>query len=296
MALLALCRGLHVAALLSAFGSLLLAAVVARPAIDGWPEAPLLRRRLGQVTWASLLVALLAGIGWGLGSAASIADADSWADTLAAVPLVVAQTRFGTLLACRLGLVVLALALAARAWPVRLLRALAVLAAVAMQPLLGHAGAMGGGAGAALVGTEMLHLLAAGAWLGGLLPLALCVDALPVARAAQAAERFLPIGLASVLVLAGSGFVQGAALIGSWHGLLDTRYGDFAMVKLALFAALVGLACLNRFVLAARLRAAGAGRRALVASVALETLLGLAVVLTAAFLGSTEPAIDIPST
>jgi putative copper export protein len=142
----------------------------------------------------------------------------------------------------------------------------------------------------------MLHLLAAGAWLGGLLPLALCVAALPIARAARAAERFLPIGLASVLVLAGSGVVQAVALIGSWHGLLDTRYGDLAMVKLALFAALLGLACLNRFVLAARLRAAGAGRRALVASVVLETLLGLAVVLTAAWLGSTEPAIDIPST
>jgi len=296
MAWLALCRGLHVAALLSALGGLLLTAVVARPAIAGWPEAPLLRRRLGWLIAVSLLVALAAGIGWGLGSAASIADADSLAETLAAVPPVVAQTRFGTLLLVRLGLLVLALALTGSWPPLRLLRGVAVLAAVAMQPLLGHAGAMGGGAGAALVGTEMLHLLAAGAWLGGLLPLALCVAVLPIGRAALAAERFLPIGLASVLVLAGSGFVQGAALIGSWHGLLDTRYGAFAMVKLALFAALVGLACLNRFVLAARLRAAGAGRRALVASVALETVLGLAVVLTAAWLGSTEPAIDIPST
>jgi putative copper resistance protein D len=293
---LALCRGLHVASLLSAVGSLTGTAVVARPAIAGFSGATALRRRLRLVALASLAAALLTGILWGLGSAGAIADAENLGETLAAVPLVVAQTRFGALLAVRLVLLVVALGLAARWWPIRLLQGLAVVAAIAIQPLLGHAGAMGGRAGMALTGTEMLHLLAAGAWLGGLLPLALCVAALPADRAALAAERFLPIGLASVLALAGTGFVQGAALIGRWRGLLDTAYGHLALLKIGLFVVLVGLACLNRFVLAARLRTAGGGRRALVASVALETVLGLAVVLAAAWLGSTEPSIDIPST
>ena len=81
-------------------------------------------------------------------------------------------------------------------------------AALAVQPLLGHAGAIGGSAGAQLIVSEALHLLAAGAWLGGLLPLFLAVGRLPHAAAAAACHSFTPIGLASVLVLAGTAVVQ----------------------------------------------------------------------------------------
>ena len=44
-------------------------------------------------------------------------------------------------------------------------------AALAMQGGMGHAGATGGTVGVVLLVSEALHLLAAGAWLGGLLPL-----------------------------------------------------------------------------------------------------------------------------
>ena len=43
-------------------------------------------------------------------------------------------------------------------------------AALAMQGGIGHAGATGGVTGASLLASEALHLLTAGAWLGGLLP------------------------------------------------------------------------------------------------------------------------------
>ena len=130
-----------------------------------------------------------------------------------------------------------------------------------MQPLLGHAGAIGGGAGAQLIVSEALHLLAAGAWLGGLLPLFLAVGRLPHAAAAAACHGFTPIGLASVLLLAGTAVVQIAAFMGGLPGLFGTGYGHVALVKLGLFVVLLALAALNRLVLTDRLAATAGARR-----------------------------------
>ena len=50
--------------------------------------------------------------------------------------------------------------------------------ALALQPMLGHAGALGGSLGTTLIISEILHLLAAGAWLGSLLPLFITIGTL----------------------------------------------------------------------------------------------------------------------
>ena len=112
---------------------------------------------------------------------------------------------------------------------------------------------MGGSVGAELIGSELLHLLAAGAWLGGLLPLFIAVGVLPIEAAGSACRNFTPIGLASVLLLAGTAVVQVTALMGGLPGLLGTEYGHVALVKLGLFLMLLFLAALNRFVFTERL-------------------------------------------
>jgi mono/diheme cytochrome c family protein len=113
---------------------------------------------------------------------------------------------------------------------------------------------------------------------------------LPPPAAASVCERFSPIGLACVLVLAGTGFAQALELIGSLPALLGTAYGHIALLKIALFLLALTLAAVNRLWLTDRLRTGALGaRRHLLVSVAVETLLGLAIITAAAFLASTVP-------
>jgi mono/diheme cytochrome c family protein len=161
--------------------------------------------------------------------------------------------------------------------------------ALAVQPLLGHAGAMGGNTGTQLIASEALHMLAAGAWLGGLLPLFLAVGRLPHEAAATTCHSFTPIGLASVLLLAGTAIMQVAALMGGLSGLLGTGYGHVALVKLGVFVVLLMLAAANRFVLTDRLTATAGARQLMRLSIAAEMVLGALVVVTAAYLASLTP-------
>jgi putative copper export protein len=221
-----------------------------------------------------------------------MADADTVLDMLHALPLVALQTHYGKDMLARLGLLLVATAFfrpdtTRRTFIILLLAA----AALSLQGLIGHAGATEGMLGDSLVASEAFHLLAAGLWLGALLPLWLSVHALPPAQAAAVCERFTPLGIACVLVLAGTGFFQGMDFIGSLPGLFGTPYGHFALLKIALFLSALVLALLNRLWLADRLSAgATAARRHLLLSVCIETGIGLAVVGAAAFMASTTPA------
>ena len=145
--------------------------------------------------------------------------------------------------------------------------------------------------GAELIASETLHLLAAGAWLGGLLPLFIAVRMLPHEGAANACRSFTPIGLAAVLLLAGTAVVQVVELMGGLPGLFGTSYGHVALVKLALFLVLLSLAALNRLVLTERLASnpSGAARWHMGLSILCEMVLGAAVIVTAGLLASLTP-------
>jgi putative copper resistance protein D len=273
-----LARAAHLAALLSLVGTLLHGVTVAG-------------RGRHRLEWGSLLVALAAGAAWLLLEAGSMADETQFPAMLAAVPAVLFETLFGRVLLIRCGLLLLAGALlAARRPGLALLPAAAALAA---QSWIGHPFASGD---ASLLAASVLHVLAAGAWLGGLLPLWLLIGALPGPQAARAADRFFRVGLLSVLVLAATAFWQGSRLIGSAAGLLGTGYGHLALVKLVLFAALLLPAARNRLVLTPALAdAGGAGaKRRLRRSIVAATAIGLGVVLTAGALATRPPAFELP--
>jgi putative copper export protein/mono/diheme cytochrome c family protein len=282
--LLASLRGAHMVALASLFGTLVSLAYVA-PA-----DAAGARRRLAALAWWSAGLALVLGVAWLLLQSAMIAGAEAVASALRAVLLVCRDTQFGHLILLRLVLLV-------GAWPLlhhdgwRRAFALAMTgAALAMQGALGHAGATPGGEGTALLASEALHLLAAGAWLGGLLPLLLLIDSLSPHAASTACHDFSPIGLGAVLLIAGTAIVQTWDLIGSLAGLVGTHYGHIALLKLDSFLVLLGFACINRLVLTARLRKSDHARRLMRGSLAMEATLGIAVIITAAFLASSTPA------
>ena len=161
----ALLRGVHLAAQLSLFGTLVFAAIVA-PAATSAAETTRLRALLLRLARASALCALLAGAAWLTVATAAIAGTSGVATTLHALPVVALKTQFGQWVLLRLALLIVVLALPlARHW-LRIGAIVLTGAAIAVQPLVGHAGAIGGSLGAQLIASEILHLLAAGAWLG----------------------------------------------------------------------------------------------------------------------------------
>jgi len=293
---LALARGLSVAALLSVFGALLFRAALASPVLarmEAGAAAAFDSRWRSLFRW-SWSAAILATLAWLALQTASIASTRSILETASAIPTVLADTSFGHLLLLRLlVLIVTALILGRgrlRFWVATTLAALAT----ALQGGHGHAAAMYDGPSFLLL-SEVVHLLAAGAWLGGLLPLLLLIAAAPPGAAALASRRFSPLATACVLLLAVTASFQFWVLIGGLPGLIGTGYGLVALVKLGLFIALLGLAGSNRFRLTPALGSASGAlaKRRLCQSIALETAVGLLVVLAAGVLTNLAPAMHV---
>ena len=275
--IVALLRAAQAAALLSLFGTLVFMLGVA----PGETQQPALHRRLLRIARVSAAGALAGGLAWLVAESGALAGTTSIAGALQAFPLVASQTQFGRWLLLRLLLLMALLSLARGRRPFA--AALLSAAALAIEAMIGHAGAIGG----ALIPSEVLHLLAAGAWLGGLLPLFVSIRALPPHEAAATCRAFTPVGLSAVLVLAGTAVVQVTELVGGIPGLFGTQYGLVALTKLGVFVALLIFAALNRFVLTERVE--HASRRMMLGSIAMEAILGLLVVIAAGFLASLTP-------
>jgi copper transport protein len=137
---------------------------------------------------------------------------------------------------------------------------------------------------------EVVHLLAVGAWVGGLAVLAL------TARRARldAVRHFSVLALRVVVVVAVTGIWQGLAQVSSRAALTRTDYGRVLAVKAAVFLVVLGLAAMARLRLLPRASAQPGGtpgglRRLL----AVEASGGAAVVLVAALLANTVPAGEV---
>ncbi len=267
---------MHVAAVLSVAGAIGFRLLVAP-------------YRLVAVTVPALAVAVLSGGVWLVLQAGELGGVDTFTAIVPVLPAVALHTWFGHVLLARIPLLVLAVALAGSGTgsPARLGGGLACAAlAVLLQAATGHAAAIRDPVLLAALG---LHLLAAAAWLGGLVPLWL---ALPSATSSgQVARRFSILGVIAVAVILGSGLEQGAILIGGLPGLIGTPYGRVAMLKILLLFGLLVLAAINRFRLTPALDRSPAALRVLRISLALEVGLGLCVVCAAAALGSLPPAV-----
>jgi putative copper resistance protein D len=134
------------------------------------------------------------------------------------------------------------------------------------------------------------HLLAAGVWLGGLLPLALALpragsDAVPLLRA------FGRNAMAAVALLVTSGMITAFAVVALARGAPGKTYLETFGVKLALVAGMLTLASLNRWRLTPLAeRNPIAARRAFAWTVAGEQVLALAIIAAVTLLGQTAPS------
>ncbi len=288
-----LARAFHIAATALAAGTVCFMVLVAEPAFGTASKAAglaTLRRRCSLMIWIALAATVLSGVVW-----LALLAADIYGAPIVAVCLhgglwpVLTATRFGAVWTARLAVaLLLALSLV---WPatryVQLALAGVLLAGLAF---IGHAGATPGTAGNLHLASDIIHLMAAGAWIGGLPALAMLLMATPRARGtlARAAGRFSMLGIICVGALAASGLVNSWNLLGAPSDLIDSGYGRLLLLKLGLFAAMLGIASVNRFHLTPRLKATGA-RRALARNSLAETGLGLGVLLMVGALGTMPP-------
>jgi putative copper resistance protein D len=271
-------------------------------------EPAILVRGRTKVLLVAALVALLSGLVWFAFAVANmsggLADVAN-AETLLSV---LRDTGFGMVWAARMLLATALVVMTAKnvLSPARIGRnVLTPLLAAALLVSLadtGHSQMEEGLAGAVHIASDAAHLLAAGAWLGGLVPLGFLLG-----RKTNAAlvdidgilMRFSGVGYAAVATLVGTGLVNSWFLVGSVSALLRTSYGQILLGKLTFFVGMLVLAAANRFWLVPALqasRARGAGgsdvwRRKLRTHVLAEQGLGLLVILSVSVLGTIRPAL-----
>jgi putative copper resistance protein D len=302
-------RWVHLAASVALVGACAMALIAGRtdrPTARAWET-----RVLASARWLVVL-ALAAGLGtlaWQTalleGRAAAVVDR-------AALARVLLDTQAGVVWLARHGfLVLLAAFLAARPervhapgvdWLAGRGEALLLgAAALVLAAASGHAAAVDPGAAGAIA-VDAVHLLAAGVWIGALLPLAALLraastetgaDARP--HAVLATRRFSRCALAAVVVLVATGVAAAATHVGSVAGLIGTAYGRLLCLKLGLLVPVLGLGAVNRRRLIPALAgpAEAVGRpamRRLARFVAVEAGLALAVLAVVALLGLTPPA------
>jgi putative copper resistance protein D len=137
-------------------------------------------------------------------------------------------------------------------WALRLEVAGLVISILVAQAWMGHAAAGEGIDLAYQVMADGIHLLATGAWLGGLPLLVLLLrwaprDDSPAAEcvAVEATRRFSALALASMSLIILSGLVNAWELVGTIPALVGTTYGRLLVLKVSLLLPLLGLAALN---------------------------------------------------
>ncbi|GMG92874.1 copper homeostasis membrane protein CopD [Cupriavidus metallidurans] len=220
--------------------------------------------------------------------------ADRGGDTVA---MIATETAFGIACFIRmsalLGGLLASFALAHR--PTLRYRVLVVCGAIALATLAwgGHGAMNEGLSGVAHLLVDIAHLLAGGAWIGALAGFLMLARMGVLAVLDRAARGFAGIGTVIVGTLVTTGAVNYWFIAGMpTLERLTSPYGRILLVKLALFAAMLVMAALNRYRLGPALATAsdsGAAVRALRRSFVIEALLGVAVLAIVAVLGVQSP-------
>jgi putative copper resistance protein D len=259
----------------------------------GWPRPLLLGAAIGLAL--ATILALSA-------QTAVMTDTPSDALRPDAIAGVIADTQFGRVSALRLGLALAAGLLLRVAKPSRgLWLGAAVLGAgiAASFAWTGHGAADEGAAGVLHLVSDVLHLVAAGIWIGALVALSGLLLQPGAGDALHGALKgFSGLGSLVVAVILATGLVNTWFLVGPAHlaGLVGAAYGRLLLAKVAVFLAMLGLAAANRFRLTPRLGLAlrsGVSPEAAIAalrrSVLAETAAALLVLLLVSLLGMIAP-------
>ncbi len=261
----------------------------------------------GLVRWSSaaLVVGALAAL---LGQTAVMAGDPAMATDPEALRMVLTGTSFGYATAARLVLAAIVLAFSLRLapglplWLVSIGAGALILASFTWT---GHGAVEEGMAGVIHAISDIVHLLAAGVWLGALVALAVLLwlarkgaPGQALAALHKALETFSGVGSLVVAALLASGLVNSWFLVGlrPIDQILATPYGRLLVFKIGLFALMLLLAAANRFRHTPNLGFAladgedsGPATATLRRSVLLETLLAIGVLVLVSILGMLAP-------
>ncbi|MBV8119967.1 MAG: copper homeostasis membrane protein CopD, partial [Alphaproteobacteria bacterium] len=299
-------RALHYASTISLAGVFVFVCFVATREVS-----PRLGRRLSLLAWTSLALAVLSGTAWLLFVAAQMSGQPiSVMVSQGVVGIVLQRTRFGQVWTARTALAFISAALLvlARGWRSRLRcwSGLAVAAGLlASLAWAGHGAATPGRPGDLHLTADIVHLLAAGAWVGALVPLALFLAEFRrnrqplVPNAQRAVKRFSILAAISVTVLFVAGLVNTWFLAGSVPALIGTEYGRLVLAKLAIFVTMVTFGAVNLLRMSPRLAPITSAGRAIAAAAVdhlrrnalIEAGLGVVVLCIVAVLGTLAPGL-----
>jgi copper resistance protein D len=266
-----------------------------------------LQKLLVRILWINLAVALVSWVAWFLVVCANIADKailDVFSDDI--VWVVLTETQFG------LGWIARSfLAISLAGWlshsTLRNSETTNWSAAVSMSlaaSLLGtlawagHAAATPGTHGGFHLVSDILHVISASAWVGGLLPLALLLafarrqsDPAWHCVANIAVRHFSMLGIAAVATILATGIINTWMLVGGASALIESDYGKLLLLKIACFFAMVCVAAFNLFMLAPR--TVTLGTKQLERNTVVEAGIGFIVVVIVSGLGTMAPAVHM---
>jgi putative copper resistance protein D len=309
---LALVRAVHLLATILILGAVFFRVFVAEPAL-GRASASLLARlraRSSCLLAISLAVAAISGVAW-LGLLAGRLGGTSLLDAFGETAwILLTQTQFGAVWQLRFAF---ALILASSIWrpgdnaaPVR--NIIAVGASTCFAGTLawsGHGAATPGNAGDLHLLADILHLIAAAVWLGGLVPLVLLtrwmiqsINEDGSTALVDVLRRFSNLGLVVVATLVITGALNAYFILGSADAVFAGDYGRALLAKLALFVVMAVVAAINRLKLTPDLASATADprltartARRIQVNALTEIALGIAIVFLVGWLGILAPGV-----
>lgn len=318
--LLIITRAVHIGACMILLSLFAFEILVARPALretdqSASPRMEVLREQFRLLAVWSGFAAIASGIVWFWivlarmtgGSLREMPNIDS-------IDVTITQTQFGILWTWRLGLMLLftianlfarrkrrAFLWSSCAWQYAgLIIATTLLASITWA---GHAGATIGAERPIHLTVDSAHLIAAGLWPGGLLPLTLVLvqacrsSELSLLLAAGAiTRRFSALSLLVVAALAATGLTNSYFLVGSLRALVTTGYGRLLMLKVLLFVIMIGFGACNLLRFKPQLALANEQNakqrdvlRKLMRNVIAELCIGTLIVIIVGALGATSP-------
>jgi len=251
---LILTRGAHVAACLLFFGMFTFDRLVVRAIFSGGKSegGEHWYARIRLFSLALMLVIMLSGILWFVLVAMIMSGLPF---QIGALKIVWTQTQFGTVWKLRLYLWLAASFVAVLyRWQTVPSTKLVWLQLLLSGALAGSLAWAGHGQENSIwhLSADILHLLVAGLWPAGLLPLALMLRELRQSTdlahgrfIAILVHRFSTLSLCSVALLTITGLVNGWFLVGSFSNLFQQTYGRWLLAKLILFGIIVAIGSVN---------------------------------------------------
>lgn len=290
MSVLIASRFIHFAAAMILFGGLGFDFLLRWP--PGIASSAAFGRAMTLVLRGAAVAAALSALTWLMFEAVNMSGETNAAFDPTTLWLVLSDTSFGAIWLWR---IVACIALVAvlfigndRLFVVRLALAGVTLASLG---LVGHAAMEDGAAGIAHQANHAVHLLAAGGWVGGLLPLAIFMRTDTGKHSTEAAQRFSTFGAIVVAAVLLSGALNSWFLLRSVADLANTNYGRLLLVKVLLVGVMLGFALFHRFVLLPRVESGMWGLARFRRSVMAETAVALAVLAIVSVLGTWPPQV-----